>query len=78
MTCRRQYEMLIAATGWEHRVTPGWADYHGAKAGEADKAERHTAAKPARFSPEAREKMAASQRARWAEKKARGKNPHCK
>jgi hypothetical protein len=69
MTYHRDYMLQAPFEG----LAPGWADYHGAKTGEAEKAERHTAAKPARFSPAAREKMAASQRARWAEKKARGK-----
>lgn len=57
---------------WAPRVTlrPGWADAAGAAAGAQEREERHTAKAPARFSREAREKMAASHRARWAKIRA--------
>lgn len=75
MTYRRYYERVMQATGWEGHeqpLRPGWADAAGAAAGAQEREERHTAKAPPRFTPETRERMAASQRARWAAIRARG------
>jgi hypothetical protein len=75
LTYRREYERGLDGFGRylidnDRPLMPGWADAAGAAAGATEREERHTAKAPPRFSPAAREKMAASQRARWAEKRA--------